>query len=108
MPRLGRPFHEHPEQIAIAKGPASKDIAGGEGSQRGTCADQHGNPPNKHILSAYMRLSTATVGWLLSEDRFLCKPPIGSGNLRVLGRQSAVTCISGPNSESVAVRLTIM
>src|ERR1700732_2317958 len=52
--RLGRPFHEHPEQIAIAKGPRqSKGIAGGEDGQRHICADQHGNLPNQRT-AAYM------------------------------------------------------
>jgi hypothetical protein len=37
--RLGRPFHEHLEQIAIAKGPRrSMNIAGGEDGQRDICA----------------------------------------------------------------------
>jgi hypothetical protein len=51
-----------------------------------------------------MRISDALR--LFAKDHLVNQMPIAFDNLRVFGGKS--TCISGPNSESVAVRLTII
>jgi hypothetical protein len=64
-----------PEQIAIAKGPGGQKISLAEKTVNAIIwADQHGNLPNKHTLSAYVfrfacettalrQKRTLTAGW---------------------------------------------
>ena len=74
--RLGRPFHEHPEQIAIAKGPGGQKISLAEKTVNAISAPTSMAICQSNTPSTLICLSTAIAIRLFSEDCFVYKPPI--------------------------------
>jgi hypothetical protein len=74
--RLGPPFHEHPEQIAIAKGPGGQKISLAEKTVNAISAPTSMAICQSNTPSTLICLSTAIAIRLFSEDCFVYKPPI--------------------------------
>jgi hypothetical protein len=74
--RLGPPFHEHPEQIAIAKGPGGQKISLAEKTVNAISAPTSMAICQTNTPSTPICLSIAIVVRLFSEDCFAYKPPI--------------------------------